>query len=199
MNILDWCGRGLLGEHSIPRPLDALQSFSFWNLLEESYFFNHVFGIQLFWSFALIHHLQFPSCNTRSNIEIAFRLTSVTPYARWRTTTISCQNTHVSSSSYRWYVCEMWTKAGTHITKLDTMGKMKRKVPCWSMVSDMSFTWFRFGGTFLSLEVMFICLISPIICLAYTVQLTKMAVFHAQCVSYSRTSCIGEPFQFGQI
>ena len=47
------------------------------------------------------------------------------------------------------------TKAGTHITKLDTMGKMKRKVPCLAMVSDMSFTWF--GGTFLNLEMMFVC------------------------------------------
>ena len=123
------------------------------------------FGIQLFWSFALIHHLQFSSCNTRSNIEIAFRLTSVIHYAWWR-------NTRVSSSSHRWHVCEMWISQGWnahheigHHGKDETQGAMPQ---CLAMVSlqHVLKTWF--GGTFLSLEMMFVCLISPNICLYCT-------------------------------
>ena len=164
----------------------------FWgNLCEESCFWNVFFGIQLFWSFALIHHLQFSSCNTRSNIEIAFRLTSVIHYAWWR-------NTRVSSSSHRWHVCEMWISQGWnahheigHHGKDETQGAMPQ---CLAMVSlqHVLKTWF--GGTFLSLEMMYVWYPQT-----YASTVPKIVFFHAQCLSYSRTSCIGEPFKFGQI
>ena len=107
MNILDWCGRGLLGEHCIPRPLDALRRslFLFWNLCEESCFWNHVFGIQLFWSFGLIYHLQFPKLQHQKQYWDSI---SSLHYAWWRTMIIFCQNTLVSPSCCRRHVCSFF-------------------------------------------------------------------------------------------
>lgn len=166
MNILHWCVRGLPGEHCIPRPLDALQRFCWGNLCnffggicEESCFWNDVFGIQLFWSFALIPHLQFSSCNTRSNIEIAFRLT-VIHYAWWR-------NTRVSSSSL--IDDDMFVKC--EIPRLERTSRNWTPWERWSARCHGFRHGFRHvlylgtGGKFLSLEMMFVCLISPNICL----------------------------------
>ncbi len=118
---------------------------SVWGVLYlESCFWHST--VLIIWDWFII--CSFPSCNTRSNIEIAFRLFTMHDGGQWSfSVKIHLFHLHVVDDMFvhSLSTCEIWTKAGTHITKLDTMGKMKRKVPCWSMVSE---------GTFFSLEMM---------------------------------------------
>lgn len=188
-----WFARWTLHTKTLGRIAEIIlgESVIFWgNLCEKSCFLNDVFGIKLFWSFALIHRLQFSSCNTRSNIEIAFRLTSVIHYAWWR-------NTRVSSSSL--IDDDMFVKC--EIPRLERTSRNWTPWERWSARCHGFRHGFRHvlylgtGGTFLSLEMMFVCWYPQ----TYASTVPKLVVFHAQFLSYSRTSCIGEPFKFGQI